>query len=108
MPVASFTITFGNYEQATEYLRVAQAAVFQHGFLYLAANIEHYLANICRLSQLLERAKELFALAIRHAEEQKQPYTMILSCTLSGCYSQIQQGQPEEGMSHLQQASLMP
>lgn len=96
----------GNYEQATEYLRVAQAAVFQHGLLYLAANIEHYLANICRLSQLLERAKELFALAIRHAEEQKQPYTMILS-RLYLAVTANQQGQPEEGMSHLQQATLM-
>lgn len=63
----------GNYEQATEYLRVAQAAVFQHGFLYLAANIEHYLANICRLSQLLERAKELLPLPFAMPKSRSNP-----------------------------------
>lgn len=74
---AVFQYYLSNYEQAHKLFDETYEQVRQHGYWYLAANIEYHLANFCALAQQVEQAQHHFEQAIHHAEQQQQPYSRI-------------------------------
>lgn len=98
-----FSFYLGNHSQATEWMLRALALVQQDGYFYLASNIERFLGHLSHISQKMDEAEFHYTESIRHAQEQKQPYSEITPL-LGMAFTMNQRGQPNAAVDYLQKA----